>query len=177
MTTQHPDLSVRLHGDQNQIAIVTLTRPAKRNALNDGLILALRDIFQGMPSGVRAAVIHGNGDHFCAGLDLGDAHRDRRGRLAGGRAARVGDDLAVGRGGLVLHLHFAGLRGPRAAAGLEDAVLQAAGCRDRRRDRPCAAGEHAASVHGMDELPDDVAAKVRAYSVGATVLGRCRPAR
>lgn len=72
MTTQHPDLSVRLHGEQNQIAIVTLTRPAKRNALNDGLILAIRDTFQNLPQSVRAAVIDGEGDHFCAGLDLSE---------------------------------------------------------------------------------------------------------
>lgn len=72
MTTPHPDLSVRLHGEQNQIAIVTLTRPAKRNALNDGLILALRDAFQNLPQSVRAAVVNGEGDHFCAGLDLSE---------------------------------------------------------------------------------------------------------
>uniref|UniRef100_UPI00286DFA68 crotonase/enoyl-CoA hydratase family protein n=1 Tax=Hydrogenophaga sp. TaxID=1904254 RepID=UPI00286DFA68 len=72
MTTQHPDLSVRLHGEQNQIAIVTLTRPAKRNALNDGLILALRDTFQNLPQSVKAAVIDGEGEHFCAGLDLSE---------------------------------------------------------------------------------------------------------
>ena len=72
MTTQHPDLSVRLHGDENQIAIVTLTRPAKRNALNDGLILAIRDAFQNLPASVRAAVIDGEGEHFCAGLDLSE---------------------------------------------------------------------------------------------------------
>ena len=72
MTTQHPDLSVRLHGEQNQIAIVTLTRPAKRNALNDGLILAIRDAFQNLPQSVRAAVIDGEGEHFCAGLDLSE---------------------------------------------------------------------------------------------------------
>ncbi|MGI9218768.1 MAG: crotonase/enoyl-CoA hydratase family protein [Hydrogenophaga sp.] len=72
MTTQHPDLSVRLHGDENQIAIVTLTRPAKRNALNDGLILAIRDAFQNLPQSVRAAVIAGEGEHFCAGLDLSE---------------------------------------------------------------------------------------------------------
>ena len=72
MTTPNPDLSVRLHGDQNQIAIVTLTRPAKRNALNDGLILAIRDAFQNLPQSVRAAVIAGEGEHFCAGLDLSE---------------------------------------------------------------------------------------------------------
>lgn len=72
MTTQHPDLSVRLHGEQNQVAIVTLTRPAKRNALNDGLILAIRDAFQNLPASVKAAVIDGEGEHFCAGLDLSE---------------------------------------------------------------------------------------------------------
>ena len=72
MTTQHPDLSVRLHGDENQVAIVTLTRPAKRNALNDGLILAIRDAFQNLPASVKAAVIDGEGEHFCAGLDLSE---------------------------------------------------------------------------------------------------------
>ena len=72
MTTPNPDLSVRLHGDENQVAIVTLTRPAKRNALNDGLILAIRDAFQNLPASVKAAVIDGEGEHFCAGLDLSE---------------------------------------------------------------------------------------------------------
>ena len=34
----NPDLQVQLHGPQQQVAIVRLTRPSKRNALNDGLI-------------------------------------------------------------------------------------------------------------------------------------------
>ncbi|HSX93084.1 MAG TPA: crotonase/enoyl-CoA hydratase family protein [Hydrogenophaga sp.] len=69
---QTNDLTIELRGDQQQIALITLNRPSKRNALNDGLVLALRDVFQGMPHSVRAAVIHGNGDHFCAGLDLSE---------------------------------------------------------------------------------------------------------
>lgn len=72
MTTPNPDLRVSIQGEQQEIAVVTLTRPAKRNALNDGLILALRDVFQNLPSSVRAAVIDGEGDHFCAGLDLSE---------------------------------------------------------------------------------------------------------
>jgi len=66
------DLTLTLHGDEQQIAVITLTRAAKRNALNDGLILALRDTFQNLPSSVRAAVIDGDGEHFCAGLDLSE---------------------------------------------------------------------------------------------------------
>jgi len=57
---------------RDQIAIVRLTRAAKRNALSDSLILALRDTFQNLPSTVRAAVIDGDGPHFCAGLDLSE---------------------------------------------------------------------------------------------------------
>jgi len=57
---------------QDDIAIVRLTRPAKRNALSDGLILALRDTFENLPDTVRAAVLDGEGPHFCAGLDLSE---------------------------------------------------------------------------------------------------------
>ncbi len=72
MNTNTPDLQLSLHGDQAQVAVVRLTRGAKRNALNDGLILALRDVFQNLPASVRAAVIDGEGEHFCAGLDLSE---------------------------------------------------------------------------------------------------------
>ncbi|MDM0012387.1 crotonase/enoyl-CoA hydratase family protein [Variovorax sp. J22P168] len=65
----HPDLKIELQGD---IAIIRLTRGAKRNALSDALILALRNAFEGLPSSVRAAVIDGEGPHFCAGLDLSE---------------------------------------------------------------------------------------------------------
>ncbi len=57
---------------QDTIAILRLDRPAKRNALNDALVLALRDAFEQMPATVKAAVVHGAGDHFCAGLDLSE---------------------------------------------------------------------------------------------------------
>lgn len=72
MTPNHPDLQVTFAGTQQEIAVVRLNRPAKRNALNDGLILALRDTFQNLPPSVRAAVVHGEGEHFCAGLDLSE---------------------------------------------------------------------------------------------------------
>jgi len=67
-----PDLQLELHGDEKQVAIVRLTRPHKRNALNDGLVLALRDLFETLPESVRAVVLDGQGEHFCAGLDLSE---------------------------------------------------------------------------------------------------------
>jgi enoyl-CoA hydratase/carnithine racemase len=63
------DLQIDIHGD---VAVVRLARPAKRNALSDALVLAVRDAFQTLPSTVRAAVIDGEGEHFCAGLDLSE---------------------------------------------------------------------------------------------------------
>src|SRR3979490_2587911 len=52
------------------VLTVGLNRPAKRNALNDGIILAIQDCFSSLPDGIGAVVIHGIGDHFSSGLDL-----------------------------------------------------------------------------------------------------------
>lgn len=65
----NPDIHFAMHGN---IAVVRLTRPAKRNALNDALIASLRHIFENLPAHTQAAVIAGDGEHFCAGLDLSD---------------------------------------------------------------------------------------------------------
>ncbi len=65
----HTDIQLEL---QDNIAIVRLTRGSKRNALSDALILALRNTFENLPSTARAAVIDGEGPHFCAGLDLSE---------------------------------------------------------------------------------------------------------
>jgi (methylthio)acryloyl-CoA hydratase len=66
------DLQLDIMGEQLDIAVIRLTRGAKRNALNDGLILSLRDCFENLPATVRAAVLTGEGEHFCAGLDLSE---------------------------------------------------------------------------------------------------------
>lgn len=49
-----------------------LNRPAKRNAVNDGLVLALDRAFTGLGSDVGCIVLSGEGQHFCAGLDLSE---------------------------------------------------------------------------------------------------------
>ena len=70
--TSSTDIQLDIRGAHQEIAVIRLSRVAKRNAVNDSLILALRDIFEKLPTTVRAAVIHGEGAHFCAGLDLGE---------------------------------------------------------------------------------------------------------
>lgn len=75
-TFSHPTLDMRLDGE---LAIVYLNRPAKRNALNDETIAALRDCFDELPAGIGAVVLAAHGEHFCAGLDLSEV----RGRSPG----------------------------------------------------------------------------------------------
>lgn len=67
--TSSKDIQLEIDGD---VAIIRLNRPAKRNALSDAVVLALRHTFENLPGTVRAAVLDGSGDHFCAGLDLSE---------------------------------------------------------------------------------------------------------
>ena len=54
------------------ITHVRLNRPAKRNAINDALIAQLQTAFINLPEATRVVVLSGEGDHFCAGLDLSE---------------------------------------------------------------------------------------------------------
>ncbi len=59
--------------------VVTLDRAEKRNALNLETIEELVRFFSDAPrAGVRSVVLAGSGDHFCAGLDLVEHHREDR---------------------------------------------------------------------------------------------------
>jgi enoyl-CoA hydratase/carnithine racemase len=57
---------------QGEIAILRLSRPNKRNALDDETVLGLEHFFQELPATVKAVVLHGEGEHFSAGLDLNE---------------------------------------------------------------------------------------------------------
>ena len=54
------------------ITHIRLNRAEKRNAISDGLIALLHTTFINLPQETRAVVISGEGDHFCAGLDLAE---------------------------------------------------------------------------------------------------------
>lgn len=63
----------------DEIAVVTLNRPAKRNALNIDTIEELISVFSTLPkTGARAVVLRAAGDHFSAGLDLVEHHKQER---------------------------------------------------------------------------------------------------
>ena len=71
--TRYTNLDLKAHDDG--VWVVTLNRPAKRNALDIHTIEELVDFFSAAPrAGVRAVVLAGAGDHFCAGLDLIEHH-------------------------------------------------------------------------------------------------------
>jgi (methylthio)acryloyl-CoA hydratase len=59
-------------GTVGAVAQVRLARPAKRNAISDELIGQLHTAFVNLPTEVRAVVLSGEGEHFCAGLDLSE---------------------------------------------------------------------------------------------------------
>jgi enoyl-CoA hydratase/carnithine racemase len=54
------------------VAVLTLARPEKRNALSDRTVLGIERFFQCLDQEVKAVVIAADGDHFSAGLDLGE---------------------------------------------------------------------------------------------------------
>src|SRR3954470_22240090 len=56
----------------DRVLTVGLNRPAKRNALNDGIILEIGECFASLPEEIGAVVVHGIGDHFSSGLDLSE---------------------------------------------------------------------------------------------------------
>ena len=71
------DISDTLHfSAEGNIGILTLDRPAKRNALDDATVASLGEFFRTPPE-VSAIILNSTGDHFCAGLDLAEmAERD-----------------------------------------------------------------------------------------------------
>ncbi len=58
--------------DEQGIMQLRLNRPAKRNAANDQMIAELHTAFVNLPASARVIVLSGEGEHFCAGLDLSE---------------------------------------------------------------------------------------------------------
>src|SRR5689334_13773491 len=64
-----PSLCLGRHGE---LAVLTLTRVAKRNALDDATIEGLASFFGRPPDWAGAVVLAAEGEHFSAGLDLAE---------------------------------------------------------------------------------------------------------
>jgi (methylthio)acryloyl-CoA hydratase len=72
---------------RGRVAVLHLARPAKRNALNDEMVLGVERFFTCLPDEVAAAVVAADGEHFCAGLDL--AEMEVRDTIEGIRHSRM----------------------------------------------------------------------------------------
>jgi (methylthio)acryloyl-CoA hydratase len=55
---------------KENVILVGLDRPEKRNAMPKSMMEELRFIFQSIPDDVGAAVLYSTSEHFCSGLDL-----------------------------------------------------------------------------------------------------------
>jgi enoyl-CoA hydratase/carnithine racemase len=54
------------------VAVLKLNRPDKRNAFNEAMVVGVETFFSNLPDDVCAAMIAAEGEHFSAGLDLGE---------------------------------------------------------------------------------------------------------
>ncbi len=74
MTTSQPefaDLPPTLKAERRgAVAVLTLARAQKRNALDDPMVRGIEAFFSALPDDIGAVVVCGEGDHFSAGLDL-----------------------------------------------------------------------------------------------------------
>ena len=106
MSSTSTEVAVEL---RERIAVVKLTRANKRNALSDAVMAALEQAFAALPNTVGAAVLCGDGEHFCAGLDLSEIKdRDAVEGLHHSRSwHRVLTSIEFGRIPVVAALHGA----------------------------------------------------------------------
>jgi enoyl-CoA hydratase len=107
---------------QGRIALVTLNRPAARNALSVALLAELREVMAALDGDgdVSAVILTGADPAFCAGLDLKELSSGRKNLAA----------TAAGRGAAIVEYPFARLakpvigaiNGPAVTGGLEVAL-------------------------------------------------------
>lgn len=94
---------------RGEIAVLRLARREKRNALDDEMIFAIERFFTALPDDIRAVVLHGEGEHFSAGLDLSElSERDVAAGIAHSRSwHHAFEALEFGRVPVVAVLHGA----------------------------------------------------------------------
>lgn len=68
-STDRSQVEYELRGE---VAVITLNRPEKRNAISDRVVEAIGRAVDRATAEAKAAVIWGEGKHFCAGLDLAE---------------------------------------------------------------------------------------------------------
>ena len=92
----------RLDGESEGVAVATLMRPEKMNAVGGRLVHELLDLLEASrhDDSVKVLVITGEGRGFCAGADVGeDAQAREAGRELAGREYRRHAEAPIGHWG------------------------------------------------------------------------------
>jgi methylglutaconyl-CoA hydratase len=99
-----------LYTVEGAVALVTLNRPEKRNALNDELVLGLKEALRDADAreSVRAIVVTGAGADFCSGADLSALRKISEGSVT--------DNLEDARSLMELYAQIRRVRVPVVAA-------------------------------------------------------------
>ncbi len=71
--TQAGSLNIKLPASlvaerQGDVAILRLARPHRRNALDDETVIGIETFFTSLPDASAPVLLHGEGEHFSAGL-------------------------------------------------------------------------------------------------------------
>ncbi|HKY59561.1 MAG TPA: enoyl-CoA hydratase-related protein [Gemmatimonadota bacterium] len=108
-------------GEADAVAVLTLNRPEKRNALDPGTIRALKEALDAVERDerVRVVLLQGAGRDFCAGVDLGHLEA----MLDASREEHLADAAALGD----LFVQMRGLARPVVAAVHGNALAGGAG--------------------------------------------------
>ena len=91
-----PDRDILISSDTTGIALVTLNRPGKRNAITLAMWREIANLFNELGAGenVRVIVLTGAGDHFSAGADITE-FSGLRGDLRSGKHYDAATDAAL----------------------------------------------------------------------------------
>lgn len=118
--TEEPHCLVR---QQGSVLVVTLNRPEARNALSAPMMSIMREAWDEVDNNdeIRACVLTGAGNAFCAGADLKAMASDHPSDTAAGRDMSVIESLLKGR--RLRKPLIAAVEGPAVAGGTE--ILQA----------------------------------------------------
>lgn len=119
------------------VALLRLTRPEKRNALDDTTIAGIEAFFAQPPAGAGAVVLRAEGAHFYAGLDLSTiTETDVVGGITPPRAWHLAIERIENRGMPVIAV----LHGAVVGGGLELAAAAISDSLSGRRTMHCPKG-------------------------------------
>lgn len=101
---------------EHELLYIKLNRPEKRNAICDEMLLEIEQAFTAVPPNIKCILVHAEGNHFSAGLDLSElTERDLTGGINHSRMwHRVMDQIQFGRAPVI-----AVIRGGCIGGGLE----------------------------------------------------------